>query len=50
MDLPFAEPPETFSRSHARDRARASAAKTQRSGTAKNHGRNTRRRAATPQP
>jgi hypothetical protein len=50
MDLPFAEPPETFSRSHARNRARATAAKPRRGATATNPGRRTRRRVASPQP
>ena len=50
MELPFAEPLETFSRSHARDRARATAAKTQRGGPARSPGRRERRRVAKPQP
>ncbi len=45
MELPFVEPPETFSRRHARDRARA-AARMRRGAAEKRR----RRRAATPQP
>ena len=39
MELPFAEPPETFSRTHARNRARAAEVKLPRAATARRSAR-----------